>query len=109
MSVFSMSLPLVGAASATSGLIFVFLGLTSTRLQSLEIDVQRIVAPTLVLRSWIAFVGLLLSTAAAVLSLFTMWWKNVCVIWIAFGLWTVALVCVIISAAILVTEVHNGS
>lgn len=104
-----MSLPLVGASSATSGLIFVFIGLTSSRLQSMESDVRTLVAPMLVLRSWIAFIGLILSSLAAVLSLFTMWWMNLCVIWIALGLWIVSLILVNVSAAILVSEVHGGS
>ena len=103
--ILNTAVPLVGAASATSGLIFVFLGMISSRLAGMQTDVRRIAASRYRGISWLALLALFLSAFAAVIALIALGNQDYGSVTAAIRIWIVALLFVLLSAASVVKEI----
>lgn len=98
MAAFEVAGSIVSGASATAGLILVFLGSTATAYQGYEIQERNSVRSKYKLRAGVAFVGLLLAVAAAAFGLAAQWVQHNGLAVAAVALLAAAAACVLFAA-----------
>lgn len=104
MSALGMADALAGAATATAGLVLVFLGAISTSLDSYEAKEKRAAFKRFRGRSLLSFAGLILAISSAVLALIAKWGSQSPLAVASFVCLAAALACVVIIAYLSVAE-----
>lgn len=97
---------IVGAATATAGLILVFLGATLASFERFSSEAQSSVKQHYQWRGQVAFVGLIVAVAASVFGLVAKWMGAVGLAVAAFVLLTISLALVVYAAYLSVSEIQ---
>jgi hypothetical protein len=105
MAILDITGPIVGASSAASGLILVYLGATVTAYQAYQPQERRTVKAKFQLRANFAFAALIVSVFAAIFALMADWQDQGGLAVASFGLLVISMTGVAITAFLSVREI----